>query len=72
MSHLTPEDSDLTVTASNEVSLVSLAMLIVNAQEKNQDYLDYLKPFLFEVIAGYECREFNRGVARDDLAKQTV
>ncbi|HTW79633.1 MAG TPA: hypothetical protein VME23_08845 [Terracidiphilus sp.] len=35
---------------TNEVSLVSIAMLIVNESEGKSDYLDYLTPFLTSII----------------------
>src|ERR1035441_7543549 len=51
----------------NEVSLVSLAMLMVRAEESHEDYLDYLSPFLIEVIRRDGSRGINRNTAQSAL-----
>ncbi|MFZ0960390.1 MAG: hypothetical protein WAO35_05755 [Terriglobia bacterium] len=41
------------------VSLISLAMLKVNAEVQNRDYLDYLLPFIHEAIATKKVEQIN-------------
>ncbi len=52
------------------VSLISLAMLKVNAEEQGRDYLDYLLPFVYEAIAAKKVEQINditvSGILRSD------
>ncbi len=55
------------VGATGSVSLISLAMLKVNAEEKRRDYLDYLIPFIDERLAAGEPQQINDLTIRDSL-----
>jgi hypothetical protein len=51
---------------ATNVSLVSLAILKVNADENHQDYLDFLIPFLREIIGSQEV------AIRDSSVQETL
>ncbi len=51
----------------SSVSLISLAMLKVNAEEQNRDYLDYLVPFIQEAIAIGKVEQVNDVTVQEAL-----
>lgn len=55
---------------TSTTSLVSLAMLIVNDQERHEDYLDYLNPFLIEVIRSDCAHGVNRNTAQNAILER--
>jgi hypothetical protein len=52
---------------SDHASLTSLAMLMVNLDEIDQDYLDYLVPFVSNIIAKYNLNPVVADEIRDLL-----